>query len=240
MPGPASVALPDPVAAPPWSVRQLAVSWALWVWLAGVLVLTARLVLAGLALDRLVRRSSEASDDLAERIAGDRPATRLHGHRPRRPLGGRRDPLPGRAGAPVLLLPPRLGQGQDDLRAILAHELAHARNHDLAWNLAAHVASIVLWFHPLAWRIRAAHAAACDAVCDAVAADYVGDVGSYGRTLARLAVHAAWPAPTHVLAMARTSDVRRRLDALNRRSSGPHFPGGSSCPRSSSAVRSWC
>ena len=104
----------------------------------------------------------------------------------------------------------------DDLRAILAHELAHARNHDLAWNLAAHIASILLWFHPLAWRIRAAHAAACDAVCDAVAADLLGDVASYGRTLARLAVRAAWPSPAHGLAMARTSDVRRRLDALNR------------------------
>ena len=79
---------------------------------------------------------------------------------------------------PVLLLPEReCDDGRpDDLRAILAHELAHARNHDLAWNLAAHLASILLWFHPLAWRIRAAHAAACDAVCDAVAADLLGDV----------------------------------------------------------------
>ncbi len=118
---------------------------------------------------------------------------------------------------PVLVLPCRQSQGQDDLRAILAHELAHARHHDLAWNLAAHLASILLWFHPLAWRIRAAHASACDAVSDAVAADYVGDVGSYGRTLARLAVEASSTTPAHVLAMARTSDVRRRLDALNRR-----------------------
>ncbi len=75
----------------------------------------------------------------------------------------------------------------------------------------------MLWFHPLAWRIRAAHAAACDAVSDAVAADYLGDVVSYGRTLARLALGAARPTPAHVLAMARTSDVLRRLDALNRR-----------------------
>jgi protocatechuate 3,4-dioxygenase beta subunit len=120
---------------------------------------------------------------------------------------------------PVLLLPDRECEGiqPDDLRAILAHELAHARNHDLAWNLAAHFASILLWFHPLAWRIRAAHASACDAVCDAVAADLLGDVASYGRTLARLAVRSAWPSPAHGLAMARTSDVRRRLDALNRK-----------------------
>ncbi len=65
--------------------------------------------------------------------------------------------------------------------------------------------------------LRSAHAAACDAVSDAVAAGYLGDVVSYGRTLARLAVRAARPAPANVLAMARTSDVRRRLDALNRR-----------------------
>ncbi len=45
---------------------RLARSWALWVWLAGAIVLTVRLVLAGLALDRLVRRSSEVSDDLAQ------------------------------------------------------------------------------------------------------------------------------------------------------------------------------
>ncbi len=119
---------------------------------------------------------------------------------------------------PVLLLPDREVAAADDLRAILAHELAHAKNGDLAWNLAAHVASIILWFHPLAWRIRSAHATACDAVSDAIAADHLGDVVSYGRTLARLAIGAAGPsAPAGVLAMARTSDVRRRLDALERR-----------------------
>ncbi len=107
--------------------------------------------------------------------------------------------------------------GPDDLRAILAHELAHARNYDPAWNLVAHMASILLWFHPLAWRIRAVHAAACDAVCDAVAADLLGDVRSYSRTLARLAVRAVRREAAHGLAMARTSDVRRRLDALNRK-----------------------
>ena len=120
---------------------------------------------------------------------------------------------------PILLLPERDGEliGPDELRAILAHELAHARNHDLAWNLVAHFASILLWFHPLAWKIRVVHAAACDVVCDAVAVDLLGDVDSYGRTLARLAVRAAWPSSAHGLAMARTCDVRRRLDALNRK-----------------------
>src|SRR5262249_14747998 len=53
-----------PSAAEPWALRvsTLARSWTPSIWLAGMLVLTARLVLAGLALDRLVRRSSDAPD----------------------------------------------------------------------------------------------------------------------------------------------------------------------------------
>ena len=88
----------------------------------------------------------------------DRRAAGLSSGGPSSPDVGRRDPLPGRALASRLALAGAECEEArpDDLRAILAHELAHARNHDLAWNLAAHVASILLWFHPLAWRIRAA------------------------------------------------------------------------------------
>jgi len=42
------------------------------------------------------------------------------------------------------------------------------------------------------------------------------DVVSYGRVLARLALRAARPSPVHGLAMARSSDVRRRIEALSR------------------------
>jgi beta-lactamase regulating signal transducer with metallopeptidase domain/thiol-disulfide isomerase/thioredoxin/protocatechuate 3,4-dioxygenase beta subunit len=209
---------PSVVAGPlPSLVFRLATSWVQSIWLAGMLVLTARLILAARVLDRLVRRSSDVPDDIARECRviaahlGCTPAVRV--------VRSAEVATPCLAGLlrPVLLLPGRDDQGQDDLPAILAHELAHARHHDLAWNLAAHLASIVLWFHPLAWRIRSAHAAACDAVSDAVAADYLGDVVLYGRTLARLALRTARPAPAHVLAMARTPDVLRRLEALNRR-----------------------
>jgi hypothetical protein len=235
MPAPTTAAEPWPSYAP----RQ-AKSWALWVWLAGALLLAARLILAALALDRVIRRSTEASADVARECRAI--ADRLDYTRAVRVVQSADVATPCLAGLvrPVLLLPEREGRKRDDLPAILAHELAHARNHDLAWNLGAHLASIVLWFHPLAWRIRAVHAAACDAVSDAVAADYLGDVASYGRTLARLAVEASSPAPAHVLAMARTSEVWRRLDALNRQVFRTHSPGDASCPRSSSADCSWC
>jgi beta-lactamase regulating signal transducer with metallopeptidase domain/peroxiredoxin len=197
-----------------------AVEWSGLIWLAGVLVLTARLILGTLSLAALVQRSAEVPERIVRECRAIADRLGCAGAVPVRRSAQIVTPCLTGLRRPILLLPDRQCRDidRDDLRAILAHELAHARNRDLAWNLAAHLATILLWFHPLAWWIRAAHAAACDAVSDAIAADLVGDVASYGRTLARLAVRAAWPAPSQGLAMAaRGSDVRRRLDALNRK-----------------------
>ncbi len=105
---------------------------------------------------------------------------------------------------------------EDDLPAILAHELAHARSHDVWWNTVLRIEAAALWFHPLAWRIPHAHAAACEDVGDAVSATYVGDARFYSRVLARVALELlSRPAATAV-AMARTAEISRRLDALAR------------------------
>jgi len=121
---------------------------------------------------------------------------------------------------PVLILPDRVceqGHGSDHLSAILAHELSHARSHDTFWNTMLHVSGIVLWFHPLVWRMRRAHAAACEAVSDCVAADFVGDIDVYGRVLARVTLDSAQPMPLAALAMGQRCDVSRRVNALRRR-----------------------
>src|SRR5262249_32801242 len=132
----------------PWPSQapRLAKSWAPSIWLAGALLMTIRLVLAVLALHRVVRRSSDATEDVGRGCRA--MAEDLGGPRTVRVVRSADVATPCLAGLlrPVLLLPERLSHGQDDLPAILAHELAHARNHDLAWNLAAHLASIVLWF----------------------------------------------------------------------------------------------
>ncbi len=68
----------------------------LWsIWLAGVLVLTARLILAGLSLARLVRRSSEAPEAIVRECR--EIAARLGCRGPVRaaPDAGNRDALPG-------------------------------------------------------------------------------------------------------------------------------------------------
>ncbi|MHB1556653.1 MAG: carboxypeptidase regulatory-like domain-containing protein [Isosphaeraceae bacterium] len=212
---PAAARAPSPSPTP---IVVSVVSWLPAVWLAGMLFLSGRLVLSSLALRQLLGRATDAPDAILGECRAI--AARLGHTRPVRVACSDEVNSPCLAGVlrPVLLLSSEC-QAPDDLPAILAHELAHAKNRDLAWNLAAHVASIVLWFHPLAWRIRSVHTSACDAVSDAIAADHLGDVVAYGRTLARLAVAAASspPSPAPVLAMARTSEVWRRLDALNRR-----------------------
>ncbi len=192
---------------------------ALGVWAAGVLVLAVRYLLQLGRLGEMIRRSERVAD---ERIAEWRS---FLSH----PAGGSvvevrtsadvHSPCLARAWRPVLLLPEFVGSEQDptEMHAIFAHELAHARNHDLAWNDVLHLVSTLLWFHPLVWRVRQAHALACDAVCDAVAVDQIGDLASYSRALARLAIRAVGTPRAGALAMARVATVRRRIESLNRR-----------------------
>ncbi len=120
---------------------------------------------------------------------------------------------------PTILLPSAdcRGGAPSELRAILAHEITHLRGSDLAWNNVLRLSARLLWFHPLMWYARGAHASACDAVCDACAAELVGDVAAYGRTLARVALRVAGVSSVAGLAMARRSTVRRRIEALHHR-----------------------
>ena len=119
--------------------------------------------------------------------------------------------------SPTVLIPSCLidESRRTHLAAVFAHELAHVESRDLFWNTVVHFVASALWFHPLAWFTRAAHAASCEAVSDAKAVDHIGDVQDYGRTLAQVALDAATP-PILSLAMAKRSGIRRRVVALER------------------------
>jgi hypothetical protein len=120
---------------------------------------------------------------------------------------------------PIIVLPARCLHESDpaQLRAILAHELAHVKSRDPFWLACGRVATSLLWFHPLMWRVNTAHSAACEEVCDGVAAAYLGSPDSYSQALAReaLALHTAHPAPGGV-PMLRTTEIIRRLGKIQR------------------------
>ncbi|HEV3342117.1 MAG TPA: M56 family metallopeptidase [Pirellulales bacterium] len=188
-------------------------------WSLGVLAASAR---AAIGLLRLRRIRTDASP-VPEWIANE--AVRLAGR-----LGVRRRftiartsdvQTPCLAGVwrPVVLMPRSQckPQHRDELAPILAHELAHLAGNDPQFNALLHGLSIVLWFHPLVWFARHAHADACDEVCDAVAAGSIGDADHYARTLVRLVLRLSEQPNAVGLAMARTSRIQRRVEAVQRR-----------------------
>src|SRR5262249_5089669 len=90
---------------------------------------------------------------------------------------------------PVILLPAGgRGWSAEQLRLVLAHEMAHVRRCDFLAGLAAELAVCLCWFHPLvrwlAGRLRLEQ----EYAADARAASTADDAMTYVRCLARLAL----------------------------------------------------
>ena len=188
-------------------------------WIAGVVLLGFRLCLGHLRIRTLARRSQPAPRWVRDEAA--RVAVAIGCNRPVDVVQSADIPSPVLCGLrrSLLVLPSRMCEPgyRADLPAILAHELAHARVYDVPWNAVLQVISSVFWFHPLVWRVRGAHLAACELAADSASASFVGNVADYCRTLARVAVDAHTPVPACGIAMARTSSIGRRLTALKKR-----------------------
>lgn len=81
---------------------------------------------------------------------------------------------------PTVVLPTSAETWSDSRRrAVLFHELAHVKRHDLVGHTLGRVACALYWFHPLVWtaarRLRAESERACDDLvlsCGARASDY--------------------------------------------------------------------
>jgi len=121
---------------------------------------------------------------------------------------------------PVIILPERMigREYAAELPAIFAHEITHVSSRDLFWMLTAKLLSTALWFHPLVWKLGYVHNAACEEVCDAVAADYIGNAESYSGTLARVALEIMGRVPTvGGIPMARSTEIVARLRILKQK-----------------------
>ncbi|HUW20719.1 MAG TPA: M56 family metallopeptidase [Sedimentisphaerales bacterium] len=120
---------------------------------------------------------------------------------------------------PLIVLPERMTHREysAELPAIFAHELAHLGSRDLLWLFAARCLGVLMWFHPLVWKLREALSTACEQVCDAVAADYVGGADSYCGTLARLTLEINGTVPiVGGIPIVRSCQIIRRLAILKR------------------------
>ena len=157
--------------------------WLVILWAVGVMLLGSRYVWQVRCLGGIIARSDAWPTRRSRNGAASRSKSNGLPSVDVSKVGRGTQPCLARAWRPVILLPERLVPTTTG-RQTPRHPHTNwrdARGRDLAWNDALHLVSILLWFHPLVWRIRQAHASACDAICDAVAADQLGDVASYGR-----------------------------------------------------------
>ncbi|MGV3662363.1 MAG: M56 family metallopeptidase [Prosthecobacter sp.] len=91
---------------------------------------------------------------------------------------------------PTLLLPEdwQARFDENSLRHVVAHELCHVRQGDLAWNWAALAVQAVHWFNPLVWFVVSRFQADRELRCDAGALALLAPTErlDYGHTLLRI------------------------------------------------------
>ena len=188
------------------------------VWLAGTIVVGAR-VLAGFMRLRAVTRLARPLQDLSLRVRAHGIATDMGVGRQLRLLEGDAAAMPITFGLlrPTLLLP---SSARDWTRArqnaVLRHELEHVRRYDSLTQLIAELGCALYWFNPLMWyashRLRIEREHACD---DAVLASglrpsaYAAELLDIARALrSERALGVA------AIAMAGPSHLRTRVASL--------------------------
>lgn len=194
--------------------------WIFTIWGSVALVLGYRCVRTMSRVRRLVRDATPAPEEI--QILGRHVAKDLGCARPVRLVCSQALATPVLYGArhPVIVLPERMAEGgyRRELPGILAHEFVHVKSLDLLWMGVLQAAQIGLWFHPLVWGIRAAHDSACEEICDASAAGYVGSPQSYSQTLARVALELySAPLAPGGITMVRKPEIRKRLEVVMNR-----------------------
>ena len=223
LPAPAAPSSPAPcvpslpVSAPPKQIpwgTVLLLTWAL-----GCVSGAIRLLRLHRQLSRLRRGTSQPSPDLQRLARNIQAQLKVQREPELRISEAVTSPFVCGLLRPAIVLPRMLLEqlSPGELAALLTHEMAHLRHHDLLWSVAWRWLGAVCWFHPLVWRIPAAHNLACDQEADRVASGQMAEQDSYSQSLARLALRVlALPAVETELTLNGSSQIARRLVHLGK------------------------
>ena len=161
---------------------------AVFVWLAGVSLLSLRLIAACAGVERLKRATRAVDATVAERVQS--LAQRFGIDRHVRVFESTLVRVPTVVGylRPVILLPASVitGLAPAYLDAVIAHELAHVRRHDYLVNVLQSLVETLLFYHPAVWwcsrqiRIEREHC------CDDMVVEAGGNRVAYAAALAQL------------------------------------------------------
>ena len=185
-------------------------------WIAGVLLVLARLAFGTANVWWMARRATRdpawapLGRDLAWTIGIDRQVTFLSGDEDAMPMAW------GLWRARVLLPAEADDWPIERQRVVLLHELAHVKRRDSLTQMLAHIACAVYWFNPLVWlaaqRLRAEREHACDDLVLA-AGTRGSDYADHLLDIARSLRSGAWPTWSAVT-MAHRSQLEGRLMAI--------------------------
>ncbi len=163
--------------------------WLVVAWAAGVALFSARLI-GGWRLAARMRRVAVAPAPAEWREALDALMARMRVAAPVRLLASSLATAPAVVGwlRPVILVPVEAltGVPVGQMRALLAHELAHILRHDYLVNILQSVAEAALFYHPAVWWVSEQIRTEMEACCDDLAVQVTGDLLAYASALADL------------------------------------------------------
>ena len=216
-----SAAVPAAVASSPSTPSFIddlsGVAIALAVWAVVVLAIGCSLIWSALVVRRLVRRARplDAPEWLAplwevsDRLGLEEAPRLLRSEDAKMPFAC------GVLEATIVLPADCDSWSLDRRRAVLLHELAHVRRHDLLGHTLGRLACAVYWFHPLVWtaakQLRSESERACDDLalaCGTRATDYAEHLLDIVTSVRRDAT------PSVALAMARRKEFEGRMLAI--------------------------
>jgi beta-lactamase regulating signal transducer with metallopeptidase domain len=159
------------------------------IWLLGVVLLSARLLVSWTRVRHMVRHGAEPAAAELQLMAirlsdalGLRGAVKL--------LQSAAVEVPSVIGSlrPIVLIPASAltGLTTEQIEMVLAHELAHIRRHDFLVNLLQAVVETLMFYHPAVWWMSRRVRIERENCCDDLAVAVCGNPIQYARALTRL------------------------------------------------------
>jgi beta-lactamase regulating signal transducer with metallopeptidase domain len=187
-------------------------SWIVLAWAAGVTSFSLRLIAGWFLSLRLIRSAQSSVPQVVEQLLGRAHDTLLASRRLPRLLIGERVTGPVVFGwlRPVVLLPVSAVTGltEEQLLAVLAHELAHVRRYDFLVNALQRGVESLLFYHPAIWWLSARIRTEREHCCDDLAVSVCGDRFGYAKALIELE---RMRSETLALAVSGTGSLTQRI-----------------------------
>lgn len=185
------------------------------IWVAGMSIMSIKLILEWVYLERLRIHSSPLENSWQKKL--DHLADKMGLPAGIELLQSKWVNSPVTIGMfrPIILMPIGLINGlrTEQVACILAHELAHIRRHDFLVNMLQSIVETMLFFNPMVWWLSRHIREERELCCDDIAAGVTGDKRQLAYTLAKLE---EWRMEVPSLALGFNSKPNKAVERIRR------------------------